>query len=47
MNRGSRPLTGPAGLLQKQICAAYEFRGTAAGTSAEGKRRKGPSGPGA
>ena len=21
MNRGSRPLTGPAGLLEKQICA--------------------------
>lgn len=46
VNRGSRPLTGPAGLLQKQICAAYEFRGTAAGTSAEGKRRKGRPGPG-
>jgi DNA-binding transcriptional LysR family regulator len=38
VHRGSRRLAGPAGLLGKQICAAYDSMGTGVGRSARGKR---------
>ena len=36
VHRGSRRLAGPAGMLGKQICAAYESMGTGASPSARG-----------